>query len=72
MQETKVQSHVRPHAREQLSLCTPTIEPVLQSAGTETIKPSCHNKRSHTRRNPLTTTKEQPLLSATEKSPRSN
>ena len=31
------------HAAEQLSLCTTAIEPVLQSPGTVTPEPICHN-----------------------------
>ena len=32
-----------PHAVEQLSLCTTTTEPVLQSPRAKTTKPTCHN-----------------------------
>ena len=32
-----------PHAAEQLSLCTTTIEPVLWSLGAATTEPMCHN-----------------------------
>ena len=62
-----------PQAKEQLSPCTTTVEPVLWSPGATTTEPTCCNHWGlsaiepvlHSKRGPSTATREWPLLSAT-------
>ena len=70
-----------PRVLEQLSPCTTTIEPALQSPGVTTTEPTPHNdrspcilelvfhKRSHCNESLHTSTREQPLLATTKEMP---
>ena len=81
MQKTCVQSLIWkiPHAAKQLSLCTTTTEPLLQSTGGTTTELTCPSYWSpHSwepvfcNKKPCTVTREQPLLKKLEKHPHSN